>query len=140
MYLLISGLVFICFVAEIREPWLRATLQEGFPDWVAAIFAFCGVVLFIANAPDGRLDREKIVAALSSLGLVSIAAATKPMYGLFAIAVFLGIGADACKCLEPASRNRFPGWRYGNPGVVRRAVRRLLCASDASEHAFLSCH
>ena len=106
-YPLISGLVFIWFVAEIREPWLRATLQEGFPDWVAAIFAFCGVVLFIANAPDGRLDREKIVAALSSLGLVSIAAATKPMYGLFAIAVFLGICADACKCLEPASRNRF---------------------------------
>jgi hypothetical protein len=103
----VSGFVFVWFIAEIREPWLRSTLREGFPDWVAAIFAFCGVVLFVANAPEGRLDRGKIVAALTALCLLSIAAATKPMYGLFAIAVFLGICGDAWKYLEPASRGRF---------------------------------
>jgi hypothetical protein len=100
-------LVFAWFVAEIREPWLRSTLQEGFPDWVAAIFAFCGTVLFVVNAPKGRLDREKAVTALLSLCLVSIAAATKPIYGLFTIAILIAICTDAAKHLQRAERNRF---------------------------------
>jgi hypothetical protein len=104
---LLPGFVFVWLVAEIQEPWLRSTLQEGFPDWVAAIFGFCGVVLFIANAPEGRLDREKIVTALISLCLVSIAAATKPIYGLFAIAVMVGICTDAARHLDRKARNRF---------------------------------
>ena len=99
-------LVFAWFVAEIREPWLRSTLQEGFPDWIAAIFALCGTVLFVVNAPEGRLDREKIVTALLSLGLVSIAAATKPIYGLFVIAILIAVCVDAVKYLQRTERNR----------------------------------
>ena len=106
-HVLLPGLVFVWLVAEIQEPWLRSTLQEGFPDWVAAIFVSCGVALFAANAPEGRFDREKIVAALISLCLVSIAAATKPIYGLFAIAVMVGICTDAARYLDRKARNRF---------------------------------
>jgi hypothetical protein len=100
-------LEFAWFVAEIREPWLRFTLQAGFPDWVAAIIAFCGTVLFVVNAPGGRLDGEKAVTALLSLCLVSIAAATKPIYGLFTIAILIAICTDAAKHLQRAERNRF---------------------------------
>jgi hypothetical protein len=99
--------VFAWLVAEVQEPWLRSTLEEGFPDWVAAIFAFCGTVLFVVNAPKGRLDREKAVTALLSLCLVSIAAATKPIYGLFTIAILIAICTDAAKHLQRAERNRF---------------------------------
>jgi hypothetical protein len=99
--------VFVWFVAEVREPWIKSTLQEGFPDWVAAIFAFCGTVLFVVNAPEGRLDRDKVVTALLSLCLVSIATATKPIYGLLTIAILIAICTDAAKHLQQAARNRF---------------------------------
>jgi len=103
---LVPGLVFVWFIAEIRDPWLRATLPQGSPDWISAIFAFSGVVLFVANAPEGRFDRDKIVNALIALCLLSIAAATKPLYGVFTIAVLLGVCADAVKYLPPRERNR----------------------------------
>ncbi len=106
-HVLLPGFVFVWLVAEIQEPWLRSTLQEGSPDWVAAIFVFCGVALFIANAPEGRFDREKIITALISLCLVSIAAATKPISGLFAIAIMVGICTDAARHLDRKARNRF---------------------------------
>lgn len=93
-------------VAEIRDPWLRGCLQHGFPDWVATIFAFCGVVLFVSDAPNGRYDREKITTALISLCLVSIAAATKPQYGVFTAAVLFAMCADAVKYLEPRERTK----------------------------------
>ena len=48
----VPALVFVWFVAEIREPWIRSTLQEGFPDWIAAIFALGGTALFLTNAPE----------------------------------------------------------------------------------------
>ena len=98
--------VFVWFVTEIREPWLRSTLQEGFPDWIAAISGFCGTVLFIVNAPDGRFDREKIVTAFASLCLVSIAATTKPLNGVFTIAILIAVCTDAAKHLGPAQRNK----------------------------------
>jgi hypothetical protein len=106
-HVLVPGFVFVWLVAEIQEPWLRSTLQEASPDWVAAIFLFCGVALFIANAPEGRFDREKIITALTSLCLVSIAAATKPIAGLFAIAVMVGICTDAARHLDRKARNWF---------------------------------
>ena len=106
-HVLVPGFVFVWLVAEIQEPWLRSTLQEASPDWVAAIFLFCGVALFIANAPEGRFDREKIITALISLCLVSIAAATKPISGLFAIAVMVGICTDAARYLDRKARNWF---------------------------------
>jgi hypothetical protein len=104
---LLPGFVFVWLVAEIREPWLRGTLQEGYPDWVAAISGFCGVVLFISNAPEGRFDRAKIITALVSLCLVSIAAATKPIYGLFAVAILIGMCADAAGHLDRNERIKF---------------------------------
>lgn len=102
---LIPMIVFVWFIAEIREPWLRFSLQAGFPDWIAATFSFCGTVLFITNAPEGRLDREKVVNALLALCLVSIAATTKPLCGLLALAILAAICADAAKHLEPRQRN-----------------------------------
>jgi hypothetical protein len=99
-------LAFVWFVAEIKEPWLRSTLQEGFPDWNAAIFAFCGTVLFVVNAPEGRFDKEKIVTALASLCLVSIAAATKPVYGLLTITILIAVCTDAARYLQGAERNK----------------------------------
>jgi hypothetical protein len=82
-------------------------LQEGFPDWVAAISAFCGAALFIANAPDNRFDKDRIVTALLSLCLLTMAAATKPIFGLFAIAVLTAICIDAARNLGARDRNRF---------------------------------
>ena len=106
-YPMVSGLAFIWFIAEIRTPWLRSTLEEGFPDWVAAIFASSGVVLFVFSEPSGgRLDREKIANALLSLCLVSIAAVIKPQHGLLVLAVLAGLSADAWKYLSPAERTR----------------------------------
>lgn len=103
---LLAGLVFLWFMGEVQGQWLRYTLQEGFPDWVAAVLGFSGAVLFVANVPQGQLDGDKIVAALISLCLMSIAAATKPIYGLFAIAVLIAICADAVKYLQPKQRNQ----------------------------------
>ena len=92
--------VFVWLVVEVREPWLRSTLQEGWPDWIAAIFAFCGVVLFIANSSDDRYDQGNRTIALISLSLLSIAAATKIHYGLFAAVIFLKLCVDAIKYLR----------------------------------------
>ena len=91
-------------VAEIRDPWLRSCLEQAYPDWVATIFAFCGVVLFVSDAPEGRYDREKITTALISLSLVSIAAATKPQYAVFTAAVLIVICVDGVRYLKPRER------------------------------------
>jgi hypothetical protein len=104
---LVSGLVFIWFIVEIRSPWLQSSLQEGYPDWVAAICAFCGVVLFAVSAPAGRYDGEKRRNALLALCLVSIATAIKPLNGLFAVAVLAAICIDAWRNLKAIDRNRF---------------------------------
>jgi hypothetical protein len=104
---LVAGLAFIWFIAEIRTPWLRSTLVEAFPDWVAAVFASCGVTLFVFSDPKGRFDREKITNGLLALGLVSMAAAIKPLHGLLALAVLAGVCSDARKYLGGAERNRF---------------------------------
>lgn len=106
-YPLVAGFALTWFIAEIRTPWLRSTLEEGFPDWVAAIFASCGVVLFVFSDPNGRFDRDKITNALLALCLVTMAATVKPLHGLLALAVLAGISADAWKYLAAAERNRF---------------------------------
>jgi hypothetical protein len=103
----VFGLTFIWFIAEIQEHWLRATLQEGFPDWVVAVFTLCGFALFVTNAPDGGFDRTKVITGLSAICMLSIAAATKPMYGLVAIALLLATIVDGYRHHEPAGRNRF---------------------------------
>lgn len=114
---LLPGLVFLWFMAEAQGQWLRYTLQEGFPDWVAAVFGFSGAVLFVANNPRGELDRDKTAAALISLCLVSIAAATKPMYGLFTIAILIAICSDAARHLPSRERNRLVIAAIGLVGI-----------------------
>ena len=99
--------VFVWFVAEIRDGWMMASLQEGYPDWVAAISSFCGAALFIASAPGNRFDKDRIVTALLSLCLLTMAAAIKPIFGLFAIAVLIAVCVDAARKLSPGDRNRF---------------------------------
>ena len=106
-YPVVPGLAFVWFIAEIRAPWLRATLEQGFPDWVAAVMACSGVVLFVFSAPTDLFQREKITNALLALCLVSLAAAIKPLHGLLALAVLAGTCTDAWKYLKPADRNRF---------------------------------
>ncbi len=81
-------------------------MQQGFPDWIAAVSGFSGAVLFMASAPRDRFDGEKITAALISLCLVSIIAATKPIYGLLVITLLIAICSDAVKYLTPNNRNR----------------------------------
>jgi len=103
----VAGFAFVWFIAEIRMPWLRSTLEEGFPDWVSAIFASCGVVLFAFSEPNGGFDRQKITNALLALCLVSLAAAIKPLQGLLALALLAGISTDAWKNLKSAERKRF---------------------------------
>jgi hypothetical protein len=102
---LVFILVLARLVAEIRDPWLMACLRQAYPDWVAAIFGYAGVALFVASAPDGRLDRGQIASAFISLCLLSIAAATKPLFGLFTVAVLIAICVDFARYL-PAGRHR----------------------------------
>jgi hypothetical protein len=103
---LVPALALVWLIAEIRDPWLSSCLPQAYPDWVAAIFAFSGAVLFISSPDEGRYDREKITAALISLCLLSIAAATKPHYGLLPAAVCVKICADAAKYLRSHERTR----------------------------------
>jgi hypothetical protein len=100
---LVVGFVFGWFIFEIRDPWLKASMPAGFPDWIAAVAGFSGVVSFIVNRPGPHFDREKICAALISLGLLAIAASTKPTYGLFAISVLIAICVDAVRFLDRKS-------------------------------------
>jgi hypothetical protein len=92
-YPVAQGMVFVWFVAEIQEGWLRATLQNAFPDWIAAIFIFCGCVLFLTR--DRAADEETDWREICSLGFVTIAAATKPIAGLVAAFMFLEICREA---------------------------------------------
>lgn len=147
---LLPGFVFVWFIAEIQEPWLRSTLQEGFPDWVAAIFAFCGVMLFVANSPEGRYDKEQMMAALISLSLLSIAAATKPQYSLFTAAILAKICIDATRYLQRDQRTRLIAAAIGLVSAfaaaymlyyMHLAVHRMpdspLPASERLPHAFM---
>jgi hypothetical protein len=103
---LLPLLLFILFIADTQDGWLRSTLPAGFPDWVATVCGFCGAVLFIANDPGKNFDREKIVTALCSLCLMLLAAATKPLYGLLAFAILIRLCLDAAILLEGKERTR----------------------------------
>jgi hypothetical protein len=103
---LIPSIALAWLVAEIRDPWLRSCLQEGYPDWVATIFAFSGVVLFVSNPSNEGYDRERITTAFISLCSASIAAATKPQYAVFAAAILIATCFDAIRFLEPRARNK----------------------------------
>lgn len=54
----VPAIALIWLIAEIQDPWLRACLQQGYPDWVAAIFAFSGAVLFVSYPDAGSYDKE----------------------------------------------------------------------------------
>jgi hypothetical protein len=102
---LVFVLVLAWLIAEIRDPWLAACLRQAYPDWVAAIFGYAGVALFVAGAPEGRFDRENIASAFMSLCLLSIAAATKPLFGVFTVAVLIATCVDLAK-YSPSGRVR----------------------------------
>jgi hypothetical protein len=107
LWALLPVLTFVWFVAEIQDHWLRATLEAGFPDWTAAVAGYCGVVLFMTNDPGTSFDRQKIVTALASECLILTAAATKPIYGLMAIAVLICISIEGATLLREKQRTRF---------------------------------
>jgi hypothetical protein len=104
---LIPVLAFAWLVSQIKEPWLRSTLLEGFPDWVAAVAGLCGVVLFATSRPFPSFDREKITTALASLCLMLIAAAIKPLYGLLAVAILIRLCVDTARGPNPSDRKKF---------------------------------
>ena len=101
------GFTFIWFIAEIQEHWLRSTIEAGFPDWVGAVFSLSGFALFVCGAPGDDFDRSRMVTALAAICMLSIAAATKPLYGLVVVAFLLAAIVDARRLLEPASRRWF---------------------------------
>ena len=104
---LIFGLTFIWFIAEIQEHWLRSTLEAGFPDWVVVVFALSGFALFVCDAPERNFEQSRIVTALAAICMLSIAAATKPLYGLVVVAFLLAAIVDARRLLNPADRLKF---------------------------------
>lgn len=104
---LIPVLAFAWLVSQIKEPWLRSTLLEGFPDWVAAVSGLCGVVLFATSSPFPSFDREKITTAFASLCLMLIAAAIKPLYGLLTVAILIQLCIDAARCSNQSNRKKF---------------------------------
>ncbi|MCA6105806.1 hypothetical protein [Bradyrhizobium cenepequi] len=97
---------YVWFIAEIRQPWLRETLQIGYPDWVAAIFCFCGILLFLFDGARPQTDDDRPVLPLLSLCLLLIATSTKPLYGLFALSVLAAVCTDAVRYLSPAKRKQ----------------------------------
>jgi hypothetical protein len=94
------------FIAEIRQPWLRETLHEGWPDWVAAMFCFCGILLFIAGGPNSQADDDRSTNKLLSLCMLLMATSTKPLYGLFAASVLAAICAEAIRFPTAVRRNK----------------------------------
>ncbi|MGY3610989.1 MULTISPECIES: hypothetical protein [unclassified Bradyrhizobium] len=94
------------FIAEIRRPWLRETLQEGWPDWVAVMFCFCGILLFVATGPNSQTDDDQPRNNLLSLCMLLMAASIKPLYGLFAVTVLAAICKEAIKYPSPVKRTR----------------------------------
>jgi hypothetical protein len=104
---LIPVLAYVWLVSQIKEPWLRSTLLEGFPDWVAAVAGLCGVALFASSSPSPAFDREKITTALASLCLILIAAAIKPLYGLLAVAILIRLCLDAARCSNQGDGKKF---------------------------------
>jgi hypothetical protein len=104
------GLAFVWLIAEISDPWMRASFEQGYPDWTAAIFVYSGVALFIANDAKGISSENRITNSLIALCFVLIATVTKPLYGLFAITLFAGTCVDAFEMtISPRSRNRLIG-------------------------------
>ncbi len=104
---LVTVLAFVWLVSEIRAPWLRSTLLEGYPDWVAAVAGLCSVMLFATSSPFPSFDREKITPALASLCLILMAAAIKPLYGLLAVAILIRFCFDADHCSNQSDRKKF---------------------------------
>jgi hypothetical protein len=104
---LVPVVAFAWLVLQIREPWLRSTLLEGFPDWVAAVAGLCGAVLFATGSPSPAFEREKLPHMLASLCLILIAAAIKPLYGLLAIVIMIRLCIDAAGWPDQVERRKF---------------------------------
>jgi hypothetical protein len=94
---LVQFSVFACFIAGIIEPGLRSTLAAAFPDWVVIVFSFAGAAAFLSQRPP---HQRSFTILLLALLLECVAAAAKPVFGLFVVAFALAICVDALRHAE----------------------------------------
>jgi hypothetical protein len=93
---LVQFSVFVCFMTGIA-PGLRSTLPAAYPDWIVLAFSFAGAAAFLSQEPP---HQRSFTILLLALGLECVAAATKPVLGLFVIAFALAICVDAIRHAE----------------------------------------
>jgi hypothetical protein len=94
---LVQFSVFACFIAGVIEPGIRTTLVHAFPDWVVVVFSFAGAAAFLSQRPP---HQRSFTILLLALCLECVAAATKPLIGLVAVAFALAICVDAFRNVE----------------------------------------
>jgi hypothetical protein len=94
---LVQFSVFAWFVIGTADPDWRAVLWEAYPDWVVVVFSFTGVTAFLSQQPP--LQRSFGILLLA-LCLECVAAASKPIFGLFVVAFALAICVDALRHVE----------------------------------------
>ena len=104
---LLPLVTFVWFVAENSGSVASSHPARRLPGLDRRRMRILRPVLFINNDPGQLFDREKITTALASLCLILLAAATKPIYGLFALAVLLRLCMDAAALLSGRERRRF---------------------------------
>jgi len=94
---LVQFSVFVCFMTGIIAPGVRSTLAAAYPDWIVIAFSFAGASAFLSQRPP---HQRSFTVLLLALGLECVAAATKPVLGLFAVAFALAICVDAIRHAE----------------------------------------
>lgn len=95
---LVQFSVFVCFITGTIEPGLRSnTLPAAFPDWVVVVFSFAGAAAFLSQRPP---HQRSFTILLLALFLECLAAAIKPVFGLFVVAFALAICVDALRNAE----------------------------------------
>lgn len=89
--------VFACFITGIVALGVRSTLPAAYSDWVVIAFAFAGAALFLSQRPP---HQRSFTVLLLALFLECVAAASKPIYGLFVVAFALAICVDVFRNTE----------------------------------------
>ena len=104
---LLPVLCFSWFILEVKDPWMKSSFLAGYPDWTAAVAGFCGVCLFATNDSRPMLDGPRRITSILSIGLMLIAAATKPIYAILAFFLILEASITAFTSLQSGARNKF---------------------------------
>lgn len=96
---LVQFSVFVCFMTDAIGPGseLRPTFVAAYPDWVVVVFSFTGATAFLSQRPP---HQRSFTILLLALCLECVAAATKPVFGLFVVAFALAICVDALRHAE----------------------------------------